>query len=657
VRSVLFASFALALAGCPSEREYSWRYDAALGDTDGDGILDVDEHPPRDTDGDLAPDAADTDSDGDSILDRIEAGDDVLETPPVDSDHDGDPDFVDTDSDDNGIGDRFEADGDLDGDGTLDFADLDDDGDLLTDAVELGDTFGAPLDHDGDGMPDYRDPDSDQDTILDGHDRDVDTDRDGAPDMFDEDSDQDGFSDREEAGDDILTTPPVDTDGDGTLDFRDPDSDNDGLSDAAELGLGTDRTDGDSDGDDVSDLIEVGAGTDPLDAADNPRVRGDFVFVVPYRAPPAPSRDTLEFTTDLQLADVYFLFDRTGSMAPETNSLRSAVASIIENLTCESSGAACANDGECAAGEICALSGTCIEAPAINGCIPSVWTGAGVYGGSSLMYPIDNLASLSADASATEAALPTDVGVYGSDEALFQAAECIADPSRCPVGRTRGCVMTGVGCPGFRPGALKMLVVITDERNELVDLAYDASSAGAALTAAGITFVGIDADVAHAGRADLEAIARASSSLDSDGTPLVYDGDEGAVVSAVSAAIGEITHEVPFRATTEVIDEEGDDGDAAPFIARLEVSTSGPACSTAGAIDTDLDGFRDTFVSLRPGTPVCWDVVPRENTIVPPELSPLVFRARVRVLGDGSPLDERRVHFLVPPRIPEPGLI
>ena len=45
---------------------------------------------------------------------------------------------------------------------------------------------------------------------------------------------------------------------------------------------GTSSVEGDSDMDGVSDLIEVGAGTDPLNAADNPRARGDFVFVVPY---------------------------------------------------------------------------------------------------------------------------------------------------------------------------------------------------------------------------------------------------------------------------------------------------------------------------------------------------------------------------------------
>lgn len=39
------------------------------------------------------------------------------------------------------------------------------------------------------------------------------------------------------------------------------------------------------------------------------------------------------------------------------------------------------------------------------------------------------------------------------------------------------------------------------------------------------------------------------------------------------------------------------------------------------------------------------------NTTVMPTADPQVFRARLTVRGDGSPLDDRIVYFLVPPRI------
>jgi len=48
-------------------------------------------------------------------------------------------------------------------------------------------------------------------------------------------------------------------------------------------------------------------------------------------------------------------------------------------------------------------------------------------------------------------------------------------------------------------------------------------------------------------------------------------------------------------------------------------------------------------------------VVPRDNTTVMPTTEPQVFRARLTVSGDGSPLDARIVFFLIPPTIELPG--
>jgi len=59
---------------------------------------------------------------------------------------------------------------------------------------------------------------------------------------------------------------------------------------------------------------------------------------------------------------------------------------------------------------------------------------------------------------------------------------------------------------------------------------------------------------------------------------------------------------------------------------------------------------------VTPGAPVCFDILPRMNTTVAPTLVPQVFRAQINVIGDGfTPLDDRVVYFLVPPRIPDPG--
>ena len=300
-------------------------------DSDNDGILDSRETA-SDSDGDGTPNYLDLDSDGDSILDSFEGlikfrnqtdsnnngrvdctidangnglmdcvetamGGSSVEVP--DTDGDGRVDFLDLDSDNDGINDNVELRGDPDGDGLPNYRDLDSDGDKLADQAE------GSKDQDGDGTPNFLDLDSDGDGILDriegptacvtctdrvdnnedGFDDrsqfspngwSVDTDKDGLPDFLDIDSDNDGIPDAVEAGSDPLN--PVDTDKDGTPDFRDIDSDNDGIPDSIEAGkdpavpVDTDKDgtpdfrDLDSDNDGITDTIEAGADPNkPLD--------------------------------------------------------------------------------------------------------------------------------------------------------------------------------------------------------------------------------------------------------------------------------------------------------------------------------------------------------------------------------------------------------
>jgi hypothetical protein len=102
----------------------------------------------------------------------------------------------------------------------------------------------------------------------------------------------------------------------------------------------------------------------------------------------------------------------------------------------------------------------------------------------------------------------------------------------------------------------------------------------------------------------------------------------------------------------------GDDGDARQFVDRIEVNVSGTEeCTAVGSVaDTNGDTFADAFPNLLPGTPVCWDVVARQNDFVEPIDRPQVFVARIVVRGDGSILDTRRVFFLVPPVVDIPIL-
>lgn len=611
-------------------------------DRDADAILDLDEGPSgRDIDGDGIPDASDDDSDGDGLTDRDEAGDGDPETPPRDADGDGKPDAYDLDSDDNGIEDRDEPATDGDGDGVLSAHDLDDDGDSLLDAVELRGSPSAPPDSDGDGAPNHDDVDSDGDTITDTIERYGDTDHDEVPDALDLDADGDGLLDVEEAGDLDPLTPPPDSDGDGQQDFRDADSDGDGLTDRDEATLhGTSPTLADSDDDGVSDLIEVTAGTDARSPSDSPRTRGDFVFLVPYEADPMPQRDTLSFRTRIQLADLYFLFDRSGSMSGEIGALRGAVDAMLTDLTCASSGRACMRDTGCVAGEVCSIEGWCIEDPAIHGCIASPHSGAGHYLGE-----LTNVLSIQADPARTASAL--SFSVTGSTEAMNRALWGLADPLMAP-GAELGCTPTGIGCAGFRSDAVRIAVVFTDEDSDGLESGVDAASA---LSRAGVRVIGVWSGLPGGpDRSDLVEVATRSGSLDRTGAPMVFDGADAAVVPVVSRAITEIVEGVPLRVTIELEEVAGDDGDAAAFVSHLVARSDG--CTTSTAIDTDADGVLDTFPAVTPGDAVCWDVVVRRNDRVPATARPQLFRARLTVRGDGSPLDGRNVFFLVPPRPP-----
>lgn len=624
-----------------------------MADSDGDTLLDLDEGADvgLDTDADGTPDYLDGDSDGDGLSDALEAGDDDPLTPPVDNDGDETPDVRDLDSDDNGIPDSREGEADTDEDGVLDYADRDDDGDGVVDVDELMGRTEFPADADDDGKPNFRDRDSDGDTIADGHEWDVDTDRDDVPDWADLDSDADGIRDELEAGDADLETNPIDTDEDGIPDFQDRDSDNDGLPDDNELEAGTDPLNGDSDGDGVSDLIEVGAGTNPLDDAESPRTRGDFVFVMPYLEPAEPSRDTLLFRTNIQFADVYFLFDTTGSMSGEIAAMKEAVTSVLTNLTCESDGTPCTGDLECADGRVCSAGGTCIADPRVSGCIANLWTGVGAYAGNPNSYR--NLLSLQADPGETQRRIPGSASGGGASESLFESVACVADPSACSGAE---CAPGGIGCPAYRADAVRILVTITDETNQCTSCTVNsAAGAGTRLRAEDVVFVGVDADSSNSPEAHLKDIARAANSLDARGEPLYVQGGEASVVTAVTEAIQNIARNVPIFVSIESIDLPDDDGDAQQFIDQLVVNTSGEDCTEVRSVaDTDGDGAADAYPSLLPGTPVCWDVVPRENDRVAPTDRPQIFRARIVVRGDGSILDQRSVYFLVPPRIDLP---
>ncbi|MDY0000855.1 MAG: VWA domain-containing protein [Polyangia bacterium] len=639
---------------------------ACVSDADGDGICD--EHEGRaqnvDTDGDGTPDYQDLDSDGDGIADSVERGNVAPGSPPVDSDGDAIPDFRDLDSDQNGIPDNMDGMGDQDQDSIPDFADLDDDGDGIADAKELQESPFDPPDSDGDGVPDYKDTDSDDDDILDMHEGGggfTDTDQDSIPDYLDLDSDNDGIPDAIEAGDSDPNTPPVDTDGDLIPDYRDPDSDNDGLPDSLEDPNGngvvdpgeTDPRNADSDGDGVTDLIEVAAGTDPNNPTDNPQAHGDFVFMVPFEEPPSPTEDDLDFSTSLVAVDVYVLVDRSGSMTSEITSIRTNMQTVANNITCPPLGT-----GD----------------PAT--CIPDVWWGVGTVGyAGSGGQPYTNHLDLQSNPSLITSNLPTSEPGGCCAEPLQLATWSVVTgngsaASGCSVtdaylartscdGSPAG--PTGIGYPCFRPGALPVVLLTTDEAPTSTQNCPGLTTVISAANAIGARIVGIKGSGGAAQlQTDLAALATGTGAVDANNgnAPLVMQGDDANAANAIENGIRLLANGVPLDLSARSVDDPADGVDAVTnFVDRLETLQLGTPECTSGLTDQDTnsDGYPDQFVQVIAGTPVCWRLVPKQNITIEPTREPQVFMATVEVWGDNvTLLDTRDVYFLVPPLVDIP---
>jgi hypothetical protein len=634
-----------------------------LEDSDGDSISDEAEGQAlaTDSDGDGTPDYLDSDSDGDGIDDAVEAGDADPASAPVDSDGDGIPDFRDLDSDGNGRPDSVDGVGDVDSDGTLDFADLDDDGDNISDGDELGPDPAAPVDSDGDTLPDFRDADSDNDSIGDRFEGLTDFDGDLIGNYLDLDSDDDCRPDSVEAGGD----PPLDSDGDSRFDFVDRDSDDDGIADQAEdsncnglVDAGeTSPIDPDSDGDGASDLVESAAGTDPTNGSDNPQANGDFVFIEPFERAQSPTEDDLDFQTRLQAIDLYVVLDRSGSMSTEISSIKTNLATVVQNLTCPPLGSGDPST-----------------------CIPDLWAGAATVGyshsGSATfqhhvdLQPNPNFSSvpITEPGSSSGSREPLNFALWASVTGNGTASagcgsviDTVPARSTCTGSPAQSGGFLTFGYPCFRWGALPVVLLATDEppisTGDTEKCPTWSTVVAPTFTGLSAKFVGIRGDTLQGNTAgDLATMATSTGAVDaaSGNTPLVFDGSGSNAAAAIEDGIRTLANGIPLDMSAVASDDPSDGSvDAvAAFVDHLETLQLGTADCASGLVDVDSnsDTFRDQFLDVRAGTPVCWKIVSRMNTTVPATDQPQLFRATISVFGDGvTVLDSRDVFFLVPP--------
>ncbi|MDI7266933.1 MAG: hypothetical protein QME96_02935 [Myxococcota bacterium] len=511
----------------------------------------------------------------------------------------------------------------------------------------------------GDGGPDILPchilTDRDGDTIADQYEGDHDRDGDTLPNWSDDDSDGDGILDAIEGGTggDVCRY-PRDTDGDTVPDAYDTDSDNDGLSDQEEVTRWfTDPLHADSDRDGVTDLGEVAYGSDPNDGGSSV-APGDFFVILPYLDPPQ-NRD-LRFGTDLQVADVYFLMDSTGSMDESIENVVSSLSRVIvpavdAAIPDVQMGSGAFNDFNCCGGGFNAY-GDCGRG---TGCDQPYW------------HDQDITDDVGAVQRAIQGALARGRG-YGGDwpESYVEALYLTATGEGLSIGGAsipaKWCEdipdEPGVrrGYPCFRSGALPIVVTIGDAAWHNGPGGYGPYSFGGhtydqareALLGIGARMIGVCArcsggggDVAWQHQAQM---ARDTGTVDASGNPLVAISGDGAVSSNIVTMIETLVSFTPQDVDTIAEDDPTDAFgiDATGFITAIRPAGAFPADGVAGWDER-------VFFSVQPGTSVIFNVT-FENTIFPPRDTASVFKATIVVRGNYvTRLDSRQVIIIVPP--------
>ncbi len=723
-----------------ADRDSDGTGDACDNDADGDGVADTVDNCPlvgaanqSDSDHDGQGNVCDDDDDGDGVADAADGCPLLADAGQADMDGDGTGDVCDDDVDGDGVADV--ADNCLgldepdqtntDGDQLGDACDPDDDGDgvddadddcpLLADASQTdtdGDTLGDVCDSDidGDGLSNDieiaagTDPliiDSDSDTIADGDEGLGDTDGDDVVDALDPDSDDDGVSDADEAGDVLLTTPPIDTDGDTVADYRDLDSDGDTVLDVDENFCGGARLNVDADGDGFADAVERMLGVDACDSLVTPL---DLYASVVEVSPSAPTVGTvLALHPRVHTLDLVLDFDISGSMGPAITNvsngfsgtftpLVSAMAdSVAYAVTVFDDFPVCDHGFE-AAQDIpyalkLAVTPNSATAATQIAALPS-----GILNGGDT--PEAALESLYQIATGEGVAWTSEVFRRTCNEAFYvthSTTSCDATPipsvscsagmaePRWSAGSVPAYAGSGAGGVGFRDNAVRFVGILTDAGfHQLGDYVRSPRAPNVVLGSfapqAGAHANGADEAIRQAGLHPILWSTNVSGTSPSwvpyFAANLFGRAGSGSTATVMVDAVRDAVRYDLFDMRAVTLDD-GDAGtpDTSCFIQRLTASTSvkppsppeNTATPTATTVELGAVGYKNGFRAAtgtadpaRPGMTLSFTVTGKNDGCVIPTASYQLFVARteLRSVPEQAFLDDAEILIIVPPAAP-----
>jgi hypothetical protein len=403
-------------------------------------------------------------------------------------------------------------------------------------------------------------------------------------------------------------------------------------------------------------LADAGGDSAPdLDAGDPPLPEPDIELVLPFGAPPEVV--DLEYTAAVRLLDLHLSVDTTSSMFEEIDAIQAELQTTV--------------------------------AAGVDEAVDDVTFGVSEFedfpfdpfgGADDRPFTLLEAQGSLAQAQAAVRRLDDPLG-FGGDfpestaEALYQIAtgegfavqgETLVEPHLPGPGE--------LGGVSFRPGALPVVVVATDERSHTpsdyaatFDGAHSLAEATDALVAIGARVVGI-ATGEHA-RVTLvpAAIATGGVAPPTDGLcatgvdgaevdpvdgvcPLVFDvnADGSGLSDAVVDAIRTLVESIVWRTVAiRIVDDD------LGFVFRAEaLSSDAPDGSPEpGLADLDpTDGVNETFTDVYRGTRLVYRMS-AENAIVEPTDYDQIFYLESQLVGDGDTIvDEKLIRVRVPAR-------